>query len=165
MKSTMPDGEAHVTFSSVDYEAIEAAVLETSRGRWFLREYARRNRNADTQAVLAAIAGLEKRMADEQTARTMDQIRASLLDMAGAIEDTKAEIGPDRNPGPAAEAPDTGAAERRIARILETLRYLEQRIQAMMTLCEPPLEAGLGHPGPDGGTGMTQADLRPGLLN
>lgn len=43
-----------------DYEAIEAAVMETARGRWFLAEFARRNRSADTAVLLAAIERLEK---------------------------------------------------------------------------------------------------------
>lgn len=42
-----------------DYEAIEAAVMETARGRWFLKEYARRNRAADTDMLLSAIDRLE----------------------------------------------------------------------------------------------------------
>ena len=40
-KPTSPLGEE-------DYEAIESAVMETARGRWFLSEFARRNRTADT---------------------------------------------------------------------------------------------------------------------
>ena len=43
-----------------DYEAIEAAVMETARGRWFLAEYARRNRAADTRMLLGAIDKLER---------------------------------------------------------------------------------------------------------
>jgi hypothetical protein len=45
-----------------DYEAIEAAVMETARGRWFLMEFARRNRTADTKVLLEAIARLEHQM-------------------------------------------------------------------------------------------------------
>ena len=45
--------------SGHDFELIESAVKETERGRWFLDEYARRNRQADTERVLAAIARLE----------------------------------------------------------------------------------------------------------
>jgi|SRR6185312_3152146 len=45
--------------SDADYEAIEAAIMETARGRWFLHEYARRNRHADTKTLLAAIGRLE----------------------------------------------------------------------------------------------------------
>lgn len=45
-----------------DYEEIEAAVMETARGRWFLAEYGRRQRAADGERVLDAIARLEARL-------------------------------------------------------------------------------------------------------
>lgn len=45
-----------------DYEAIEAAVMDTARGRWFLAEFARRNRTADTQLLLQAIERLENQL-------------------------------------------------------------------------------------------------------
>lgn len=45
--------------AETDYEAICDAFMETSRGRWFLAEYAKRNRNADTRAVLDAVARIE----------------------------------------------------------------------------------------------------------
>jgi len=47
---------------SEDYEEIEAAVMETARGRWFLLEYARRQRAAETQMLLTAIERLERRI-------------------------------------------------------------------------------------------------------
>ncbi|MBZ6075397.1 hypothetical protein [Microvirga puerhi] len=164
MASTMPDDETHVTFSSLDYDAIEAAVLETARGRWFLREYAGRNRNADTEAVLAAIAGLEKKMADDKIARTMEQIRSSLLDMAGAIEDTRAEIAPPEAASVTSVLAASGEAQtsQRIARILETLRFLEGRIRTMMALVEPE---GTEGPSPAPGADFARSDMRPSLLN
>jgi hypothetical protein len=51
-----------------DYEAISAAFMETSRGRWFLNEYARRNRNADTRMVLDAVARIEQNLAAQKDA-------------------------------------------------------------------------------------------------
>lgn len=45
--------------NEADYESIEAAVTETVRGRWFLNEFARRTRAADTQTMLQAMARLE----------------------------------------------------------------------------------------------------------
>jgi hypothetical protein len=42
-----------------DYDSILCAVMETARGRWFLHEYVRRNRNADTGTLLAAIERIE----------------------------------------------------------------------------------------------------------
>ena len=44
-----------------DFERIEDAVMETARGRWFLLEYARRLRAAETDRLLAAIERLERR--------------------------------------------------------------------------------------------------------
>src|SRR5271165_7527360 len=49
-----------------DYEAIREAFMETSRGRWFLGEYAKRNRNADTTMVLDAVARLEETLAAQR---------------------------------------------------------------------------------------------------
>ncbi|WP_181702339.1 chemotaxis protein [Chthonobacter albigriseus] len=74
-----------------DYEAIELAVMETAKGRWFLAEYARRHRAADTTLVLDAIAGLEKKL--RRTARPdIDRIRLDIGEMKDAIERTKNEI-------------------------------------------------------------------------
>jgi hypothetical protein len=52
--------------SDEDYEAIREAFMETARGRWFLTEYARRNRNADTSMVLDAVARIEQTIAAQR---------------------------------------------------------------------------------------------------
>lgn len=79
-----------------DYEAIAAAVMETDRGRWFLQEYARRNRNADTQSVLTAIDKLEKRIGEEASApkeaTSIALLGHDLIDLAGAISQVKKEV-------------------------------------------------------------------------
>src|SRR5665213_1337082 len=49
-----------------DYEAISEAFMETSRGRWFLGEYAKRNRNADTRMVLDAVSRIEQTIAAQK---------------------------------------------------------------------------------------------------
>jgi hypothetical protein len=43
-----------------DYDAIEAAVMETARGRWFLIEYDRRRRAAETMQLFEAVTRLER---------------------------------------------------------------------------------------------------------
>src|SRR5690349_18221196 len=86
---TMPDEDTHVTFGDLDFDAIEAAVMETARGRWFLKEYARRNRNADTQAVLEALEQLKVLPPD---ARALEPFRAILEKMATSIRQTKEEV-------------------------------------------------------------------------
>ncbi|MER2604280.1 MAG: chemotaxis protein [Siculibacillus sp.] len=75
-----------------DYDAIEAAVMETQRGRWFLAEYARRNRNSDTDQVLTALERIERTIRRERAAPDIDRIRLDLADMAEAISRTKQEI-------------------------------------------------------------------------
>jgi hypothetical protein len=52
--------------SEEDYEAIREAFMETARGRWFLDEYARRNRNADTRMVLDAVSRIEETLAAQR---------------------------------------------------------------------------------------------------
>jgi len=52
--------------SEEDYAAISEAFMETSRGRWFLTEYAKRNRNADTRMVLDAVARIEESLAAQK---------------------------------------------------------------------------------------------------
>src|SRR5882757_3610159 len=52
--------------SEQDYDAIREAFMETSRGRWFLTEYAKRNRNADTHMVLDAVARIEQSLATQR---------------------------------------------------------------------------------------------------
>jgi hypothetical protein len=155
----MTDDETPVTFSDEEYDAIEAAVMETARGRWFLREFAKRNRNADTEAVLAALGKLEQAMNGEETDRTVAAIRTNLREMAEAILRTKAELGLAPSSGDdfkrfvhsASEAagPDSdeafeAVAEQRIRHLLQTLRDLEDHIHGTMEICDPDSA------GPDG---------------
>ena len=88
----MPNPPDAAPMSDTDYEAIEAAVVETHRGRWFLAEYARRNRQADTTMLLSAIERLEAAVRGEPASQSVDRIRFDLVEMAKAISRTKAEI-------------------------------------------------------------------------
>ncbi|MGO9134006.1 MAG: hypothetical protein ACLP8A_08165 [Methylovirgula sp.] len=62
MNITPPEG-----LSEDDYEAIEAAVLETVRGRWFLAEYARRSRVDEMRQLLDAVGRLEQVVVEQRT--------------------------------------------------------------------------------------------------
>src|ERR1700750_3508069 len=65
--------------SEADYEAIRDAFMETSRGRWFLGEYAKRNRNADTSMVLDAVARIEEVLAAQRQVPSPDGRLADAL--------------------------------------------------------------------------------------
>ncbi len=88
----MSESKALSTVPEAEYDAIESAVMETARGRWFLAEYARRNRNADTQTLLEAIGRIENLVQKERETSQVDRLRFDLLEMAKAISKTKAEI-------------------------------------------------------------------------
>jgi len=81
--------------TEADYDAILAAVMETMRGRWFLAEYAQRNRTADTRLVLTAIARVEEKLQEARPAAPAapaDRLRMDLVEMATAIAKTRTEI-------------------------------------------------------------------------
>jgi chemotaxis regulatin CheY-phosphate phosphatase CheZ len=78
--------------NEADYEAIEGAVMETARGRWFLAEYARRNRHADTTMLLKALDRIEAAIGGKPSVEPVDRIRFDLVEMSKAISRTKAEI-------------------------------------------------------------------------
>jgi hypothetical protein len=103
--------------SETDYEEIREAFLETARGRWFLGEYAKRNRHADTRMVLDAVARIEQTLETLQQPLADTQL-AEILAMISNVVDQAAET--------AASAVDRLAIEERLAPIREGARILKQ---------------------------------------
>ncbi len=82
-----------------DYAAIEDALAASPRGRWFLAEYARRNRTAETEMLLEAIGKLEAAVLKPQrTLAAPATVLAELVEMSEAIARTRAEIAQIRPP-------------------------------------------------------------------
>jgi hypothetical protein len=96
-------------FPRHEYESIERAVMESARGRWFLQEFAKRNRSADTLTLLEAIGRLQAALGGSSpasaslageiaslaetikvTRSSMAKIRNDMLPGGGAINDDKA---------------------------------------------------------------------------
>ncbi len=138
----MSDSKALTSVAEADYEAIEGAVVETERGRWFLREYARRNRAADTQMLLGAIERLEGMISQNREAQEKDRLRMDLLEMSRAITRTKHEISTLRPQG--AQPNELGVASEALDAIVRTteratsdiLEAAEQIQEAAWTLRE-----------------------------
>src|SRR5437763_6381401 len=79
--------------SEADYDAIREAFMETSRGRWFLGEYAKRNRNADTSMVLDAVARIEETLAQRQQPPPPDDgLEEALAAIRSAVDQAGASI-------------------------------------------------------------------------
>jgi hypothetical protein len=96
----------------VEYEAVYAAVTATERGRWFLTEYASRNRHADTDSLVAALARIEATVQDHATLPSSATLSRDLAEIAVTVERIRAAIGPERT-----GAPDIDAA----AKLLDDL--------------------------------------------
>ncbi len=75
-----------------EFTAIELAVRETERGRWFLAEHARRNRHADTEMLLSAIARIERNVGVPRDTAQADNLRLDILELSRVIARTRSEI-------------------------------------------------------------------------
>jgi hypothetical protein len=104
-----------------NYDAIYAAVVSTAEGRWFLSQYASRNRNADTAVVLAAIDRLETEVGRERrppTAPAPDpppgpdiaRLRRDLGELADALMYARSDIAAIELPGASTGRPRILAA-------------------------------------------------------
>ena len=106
-----------------DYDAISEAFMETSRGRWFLGEYAKRNRNADTRMVLDAVARIETSARRPEAAGAAVPTR--LADALAAIRAALARgasCGIGRARRPALEA-KSGVRSRKGARVIREISW------------------------------------------
>ena len=72
-----------------DYDAIREAFMETARGRWFLGEFAKRNRNADTSMVLDAVAKIEETLAAQRQPVVEDRLPEALVEIRRAIREAE----------------------------------------------------------------------------
>ena len=67
-------------------------MLETARGRWFLSEYSKRNRSAETIMLLEAIRKLGAAAVKPKLQNDTSAIGRALIEMAEAISQTRKEI-------------------------------------------------------------------------
>jgi hypothetical protein len=103
--------------SEEDYEAISQAFMETSRGRWFLGEYAKRNRNADTRMVLDAVARIEETLAAQEQPAAESGLAEALLAIGRTVDEAEAA---------AAAALDGLALEQHLAPIRKGARVIKE---------------------------------------
>src|SRR6202163_4228320 len=104
--------------SEQDYEAISEAFMETSRGRWFLGEYAKPNRNADTRMVLDAVERIEQSLAAQRREEPPDN---GLADALAAIKSAL-----DEARGTAMAALDGLALEEHLAPVRKGARLIKE---------------------------------------
>ena len=119
--------------SEADYDAISQAFMETSRGRWFLGEYAKRNRNADTRMVLDAVERIEQTIAAERQPAAEDRLPEALAAIRLAVEGAEAAA------AAAVESLASGenlAPIRKGARIIREISWRWREIGADSRICD-----------------------------
>ena len=75
-----------------DYQAFCEALSASERGRAFLAEYTRRNRNADTKQLLAAIDRLQSLVTTRATPQTSEPIKQQLRELLDEIVTAQCEL-------------------------------------------------------------------------
>jgi hypothetical protein len=100
-----------------DYRSLCAALEASARGRAFLAEHARRNRNADTELVLGALDRLAAQMRADAAAIT--DLRGELRMLLTAIRLARPDIDAGRPPG-------------KVAMLTALVDLLERRIDAIV---------------------------------
>ena len=119
--------------SEADYDAIREAFMETSRGRWFLGEYAKRNRNADTTMVLDAVARIEETLAAQKKPvrdplfdEALARFRAALSDAREAAKAALDDLALEENLAPV----------RKGARVIREIAWRLREIGADGRICD-----------------------------
>jgi hypothetical protein len=119
--------------SEADYDAIQEAFMETSRGRWFLGEYAKRNRNTDTKMVLDAVARIEETLAAQRKPErdplldlALESLRAALMQSREAAHTALADLALEQNLAPV----------RKGARVIREIAWRLREIGADGRICD-----------------------------
>ncbi|MCC6779347.1 MAG: hypothetical protein IT537_22430 [Hyphomicrobiales bacterium] len=85
-------------------------MIESARGRWFLEEFARRNRNSDTMQVLAAVERIERVIREQRGSSAPASFRSELLEIAATISQTRSAVAA-LPPAPATSEGGTAGSE------------------------------------------------------
>ena len=119
--------------SEQDYDAIREAFMETARGRWFLGEYAKRNRNADTRMVLDAVARVEENLAAQKQAAPDNGLAEALVVIRRAVDEARAAASGAIDSLPLEE---TLTPVRKGARVIREIAWRWREIGADGRICD-----------------------------
>jgi hypothetical protein len=129
-----PIGARATQPGEADYEAIREAFMETARGRWFLGEYAKRNRNADTRMVLDAVARIEETLAAQRMPPELDNRLPEALAAIRSAVDEAANVAATAIDGLGID--DSLAPIRKGARIVKEISWRWREIGADSRICD-----------------------------
>ena len=109
-----------------DYQSFCATLGSSARGRAFLAEYAKRNRHADTEIVLAALHRLETVARSQKNSPDTERIRQDLYALLDTIRAARPQI--DHSPGAI-----------KAATLAALIDFVQARIEALLAPTRAPL--------------------------
>jgi hypothetical protein len=128
------------------YQAFCEAISSSTRGRAFLAEYARRNRHADTEQLVAAIDRLQSLVTAPAPPQTSEAIKQDLRALLDEIVTAQCELDARLLATRAAKLADLMAlVERRISTMLEPAR-VEVTLEVPRVQVTPETEAATPSP-------------------
>ena len=114
----------------LEYSAIEAALLETARGRWFLAEHSRRSRRLETIELEGALEQLKSSLRDPPA--LLGRLKSELGSINTMLQATRSEL-VARESAPPGQTPSTGATPPRnaIAGLLKAAEDLHELVWSL----------------------------------
>lgn len=113
-------GAPAARLAEADYRSFADALGASDRGRAFLHEYARRNRHADTEIVLAALSRLEQTARAHRAEPEAERIRQDLRALLETLRSAKPQI--DSSPGAI-----------KAATLAAMLEFVQARLEALIS--------------------------------
>jgi hypothetical protein len=113
--------------NGADYDVAYASLMATDAGRRFLAELTRRNRNADTQMVLGAVARVEAAIRGDAAPQIPAIVTRELTEVAAALDRATAAVAAARVPAEAILA----AVER-----IQDIAFVLHERPVELTLCD-----------------------------
>jgi hypothetical protein len=111
-----------------EYRAIEQALLESARGRWFLAEHGRRARRLDSALLEDAIGRLQTSL--RQPPALLDQLETELGELKTHLNAMREELLARPHGVPSANTAVDGTAPRIILKAAEDLHEIAWSLQA-----------------------------------
>ena len=113
-----------------EYSAIEAALLETARGRWFLAEHSRRSRRLETIELEGALEQLRSSLRDPPA--LLGRLKSELGSINTMLQATRSEL-VARESAPPGQSPSTGTTPPRnaIAGLLKAAEDLHELVWSL----------------------------------
>ncbi len=137
----MPSAQIAPTLDTEqEYAAIEAALIETARGRWFLAEHSRRSRRLETVQLEGALDLLKSSLRDPPA--LLGRLKSELDTINGMLQATRTELVAREKAAPKASAVAGESAPSPVAGLLKAAEDLHEMVWTLQAkdidpeLCE-----------------------------